>query len=189
VTVALVVARSAGADVRAEAERQRAAAADRAATGWTWLLDGSAIPRDRALAALLDAVGRVDATVLASAVLGPGGELAPGHRPLPPQGDSGPAMKVAPLRVLPVRAVSGASLLVRGEGPEGASYAWTAQALRAGGGFLVPDSVADAVRPGPGYARLLVRPGLNGRERLRLAAEVLERRSPRRARSTTRSPG
>lgn len=175
-TVRLVLGHGAGTAVVAEARRQQEAAGA-AGTGWSWLLDGSALPRPDSLAALLDAAGRADASLLASAVLDERGRLAHGHEPLLPRGDGTLALTFAPLRILPVRAVSGASVLVRGDAPPGAAYRWTATLLREGRGFLVPASVATALRPGSGHHRLLLSGGLTARERLRLLAAVLERRS------------
>lgn len=176
-TVRLVLGPGADTAVVAEARRQQEAAGA-AATGWSWLLDGSAIPRSGALAALLEAAGRAgDASLLASAVLDGRDRLAHGHEPLLPRGDGTLALTFAPLRILPVRAVSGASVLVRGAAPPGAAFRWTATVLREGRGFLVPASVAVALVPGSGHHRLLLGGALTGRERLRLLAAVLERRS------------
>jgi hypothetical protein len=164
-----------------------------AGTAWLWLLDGSATPRPGALAALLDAAERLEpvqpAVVLASRVVGPDGAVAPAHAPLAPQDATALAMRVAGLKVLPVRAVTGASLLVRRDAAAQAgtadAYVWTARLLRDGTGFLVPDSVADAAsrgaRPAGVTARLLAGTALRPRERLRLAAEVAERTLMRRS--------
>lgn len=190
-SVRVVLGPAAGAPVRAAAEREHAAAGDTSAgPDWDWVLDGSAVPRPGALAALLEAAERADAALLASAIVGRDGALAPGHVPLLPLGAPDVAMKAAALRLVPVRAVSGGSLVVRpGAAGGGDAFGWTASLLRGGRGFLVPDSVAEADGAGPGYHRLVLSAALTGRERLRLAAEVLERRRGRRGRSSPRSSG
>lgn len=168
---------------------------NRAQAEWLWLLDGTAIPRPGALAALLGALERltpiVVPAVLASRVVTPEGALAPTHVPLAPQGEQALSIRTVAERVLHVRAVAGGSLLVRAAlAPDrtparpAATMAWSAAVLRDVPGFLVPDSVADAWagRYRRRRERLLVagaligRPGgLRTRERLRVAARTLER--------------
>jgi hypothetical protein len=178
-------ARVVAADVLGAGLREGAAAG----TTWLWIADGSAIPRPEALAALLDAAARLEAVepavLLASRVAGDGA-----HAPLAPQDATAVAMRTVGLKVLPVRAVTGASLLVRREAAtpaSGGAFVWTARLLRDGSGFLVPDSVADANGAGHGArsprvaAQLLAGTALRPRERLRLAAEVAERALMRRS--------
>jgi hypothetical protein len=152
---------------------------------WLWLLDGTAVPRPGALRALLEAAERLEpvcppAALASRIVAGADGRLAPAHAPIAPQGQTHVAMKTVGLRVLPVRAVTGGSLLVRaadapGPGREPA-LVWTARLLRDRPGFLVPASLADArADPPRATARLLLGGALRGSERVRLAAEVAER--------------
>jgi hypothetical protein len=162
---------------------------------WIWLLDGTAMPRPDCLARLLAALERLPLVprLLASRIVGPDGTLADAHAPIAPQDETAVAIETVTARVLHVRAVTGASLLLRpadarvaGAGPP-ATMAWTAALLRdKGGGFLVPDSIAEARRPDlsrterAGLARrLLLGDALSGRERLRFAAELAEH-APRR---------
>jgi hypothetical protein len=163
---------------------------------WIWLLDGTATPRPDCLAHLLAALERLPLVprLLASRIVGPDGTLAGAHAPIAPQDQTAVAIETVSARVLHVRAVTGASLLLRpadatcaSAGPP-AAMAWTAALLRdKGGGFLVPDSIADARRPGlsggerVGLARrLLLSNALSGRERLRFTAELAERALRRR---------
>lgn len=165
-------------------------------SGWVWFLDGTAVPRPDALAALLAAAERLESVsapaVLASRVVAAGGALAPGHVPLSPQAQTQVAVRTAALRVLPIRAATGGSLLVRADalaqlaGRDGAAMLWTARLLRAHAGFLVPDSVAEASdapaqgsRSAPVAARLLLGTALRPRERLRFGVELFERLTPR----------
>jgi len=160
---------------------------------WMWVLDGTALPSSGALTALLAAAHRLESVVtpivLASVIVGPDRRLAPAHVPLAPQDQTALAVRTVPLRVLPIRAVTGGSLLIRPERliesprPGIASMvAWTARCLREGGGFLVPSSVARA-RPVPHRrleqaslaARLLLGSALRPKERLRVATEICER--------------
>jgi hypothetical protein len=117
------------------------------------------------------------------------GRLAPQHMPIMPQDEMARAMATVPKRVLEVRAAAGGSLLLRADSfppplPRGvvATTMRTTRALRAGRGFVVPDSLARAREPsfdrGAGMhlaARLLSSSALSARERLRLAAELVER--------------
>ena len=117
-------------------------------------------------------------------MVGADGALAPGHEPVTPRGQTDLAMDAAALRVVPVRATTAGSVLVR-EGvaapPPGgiaAGLTWTAGLLRDRPGFLVPDSLAAPAARAP-YARrtaaLLIGGGLDGRDRLRLALDAAER--------------
>ena len=159
------------------------------------MLDGSATPRPGALEALLAAAGRLEGVaawiLLSSRVVGPGGALSPAHVPLAPQDETAFALRTAHARVLHVRAVTGGSLLLSGAAAaqvpasarrgRAATMEWTARLLRAGGGFVVPDSVADAMGSRTARedarmaAQLLLGDALRPRERLRLAADLAER--------------
>lgn len=176
------------ADDRAFGFRQLDTSAD-----WLWILDGSAVPRPPALGRLLAAAKRLEGVVrpivLGSRVVNSEGRLARAHGPLAPQDQTAVAVRTTSARVLHVRAVSSGSLLVRreavtGSAPVGvgATMAWTARVLARGGGFVVPDSLAEvreATNPRLQRAalasRLLVGRGLGPRERLRFAVELLER--------------
>src|SRR3954468_2949909 len=164
--------------------------------GWVWFLDGTAVPRPDALAALLAAAERLESVsapaVLASRVVASDGALAPAHVPLAPQAQTQVAVRTAALRVLPIRAATGGSLLVRGHAlshvgsRDGAAMLWTARLLRQEPGFLVPDSVAEAsAAPARGShsarvaAQLLLGTALRPRERLRFGVELGERITPR----------
>lgn len=156
---------------------------------WLWVVDGSAVPRPTALGALLAAAERLDqagveVSLLASRVVGPDGRLAPGHAPLSPQDETARAIVAASAGVLPVRAISAASLLARpaaisGPIPAGpsASMTWSARLLRSASGFLAPESVADARTRVPRArvaAALVLGDGLRGRERLRVGMDLVE---------------
>lgn len=158
---------------------------------WVWVLDGSAVPRPQALGALLAAAARLEPVrspaALTSRIVNGTGAVARAHAPLATQGRPEVAVEAAGVRVLPVRATTGGSLLVRrwalafarGE----PAVVWTARMLRDGAGFLVPDSVADAGDAdgtGPASAaRLLLGTALRPRERLRFAVELAERAAGR----------
>lgn len=167
------------------------------AADWIWLLDGTALPNPDTLAALLAAAQRLDPVVspiiLASTIVGAAGRLAPAHVPLAPQGQTEVAVRTVGLRVLPVRAVTGGSLLVRPEWMTGSPrpgvapmIAWTARHLRDGGGFLVPSSVARARsiasprwEQAALFARLVFGSALHPKERLRFATDTRARRGVR----------
>ena len=158
---------------------------------WVWVLDGSALPAPGALAALVAAAERLEdaaPALLASVIVGRDGALHPAHLPLLPQGHPDIALATAARRVAHVRATSAGSLLVRpgalaGPVPTGAAaFAWTARLLRDAPGFVVPDSVAEAVGGAPparATAALLAYGRLRARERLRLAADALTSASRR----------
>lgn len=164
-----------------------------AAADWLWILDGTALPCPGALAALLSVARRLDSIVspvlLTTRIVGSDGCLAAAHVPVAPQNQTAMAVRTARMRVLPIRAATGGSLLVRREGlaalPRpgmGPTLAWTAQHLREGGGFLVPSSLALArpvahpwLEQAAMAAGLILGPGLNAKERLRFATEVCER--------------
>jgi hypothetical protein len=168
------------------------------AADWVWLLDGSAVPRADALERLCAAIapaGLPHPDLLASQVAGAAGGLSAGAAPWYRRGgDVDQAMRAAVHGLLPLRAASAASLLVRvkaaraTEPPRAAMPAraaaleWTARITRGGAGYLVPASVAHAGEwPGSGLGDavaggvLLVQAGWTPRERLWLAAEAATR--------------
>jgi hypothetical protein len=162
---------------------------------WVWLLDGTAMPRPACLARLLGALERLPRAprLLASRVIGPDGAVAEAHTPIAPQDQTAVAIETVSAKVLHVRAVTAGSLLLRPADARGASagpaasLAWSAALLREGGGFLVPNSVADARAPELSRSqraelagRLLLGGALSGRERLRFAAELAEHARARR---------
>ena len=128
---------------------------------WLWMLDGSAVPRPGALAALCAAARQLDPlpvpVLLTSKVVGAGGTLVVGHAPWYRRGGTEVAMLAAARRLLPIRAACCSSLLVSRDAalrapaplPElhrrGAALEWTAQLLRDGHGYAVPGSVAVVV--------------------------------------------
>jgi len=179
--------------VRADPGRGLDAALETGAE-WVWVLDGSAVPEPGALEALLAAArrlaGTADPRALASRIVDDDGQLAAAHLPLPPGGRASTVViRTAERRVLHVRAVSSASVLLTREAvglgaarfrPE-AGLAWTARMLTHGGGFVVPDSVAHAREAGPSAAArgrsilsLVLSRGIDPRERLQLAAGLAE---------------
>jgi len=178
-------------DAQERAPDVRAAALGEAiGTGaaWLWVLEGTAVPRPPALAALLDAAQRLEPLcaplALTSRIVDGGGALARAHVPLAPHGETEVAVRTAALRVLPVRAMTGGSLLVRREAlaarpaRDEPALVWTARLLRDGPGFLVPDSVAEALGADGAAsvnARLLLGAALRPSERIRFAVELFER--------------
>jgi hypothetical protein len=139
-----------------------------AGAAWLWLLDGTAIPEPGALSALLARANDLGAlpapALLSSKVVCPQGRLAAAHVAWYRRGQTELAMLAAAGRLLPIRAASAGSLLVRSDrasapaGPldplsgQGAALAWTAALLRDAAGYLVPASVAVAPDDGPGVA-------------------------------------
>lgn len=134
---------------------------------WRWLVAPGAQPRPGAREALEAAAQRrPDALIVSSRVLG-------GPDPWPELFDRDRAIDAARDRLLAVRAVGAGSLLVRGDvpgEPQGADLTWSARVLRAGGGYLAPESVVDwPDGPVPSRAdrwRLARLPGLTASERL-----------------------
>jgi hypothetical protein len=166
--------------------------------GWVWVLDGTALPRPAALAALIAAAERLEPVcppaALASRIVAADGSVAATHAPLATQGEPALALTTVGLRVLPVRAMAGGSLLVRpaalGAACGEPAMVWTARLLRDARGFLVPDSAADATRRADrAAARLLLGTALRPRERLRLAADLVERGISSRAAGRRARPG
>jgi hypothetical protein len=144
---------------------------------WRWLVADGVRPRAGAREALEAAAARrPDARIVASRVVGPGTE------PWPELFDRERAIAAAQDRLLAVRAVPAASLLVRHDVPgvpRGSGLAWTAAALRHGGGYLAPESIVDwptaPRRRAAEHARLLVLPGLTVTERLWVAFLAVRR--------------
>jgi hypothetical protein len=176
------------------------------ATGsdWIWVLDGSALPRDDALAALVAALRHLDGLVapdlLTGVVVGAGGRVEEAGALWCRRDQVDLALDAADRRLVPVRAALG-SVLVRRDAAAAdppadraastpaALVEWTARLLRRRTGYLVTASEADAVAPGydPAgeprtAARLLLGGALPGFDRLRYGIELVERVRARSAR-------
>jgi GT2 family glycosyltransferase len=172
---------------------------------WLWVMDDDTIPRPDALARLLDAPARLDGlaepVLLASRVLWTDGRVHPMNPPWPSRRDLDLVGAAVERGLLPIRASTFPSLLVRRDAverhglPRAAFFIWaddldfTMRILREETGYLVPDSVAvhktaTAHRPPQGGARFYfaVRNGLwmlrgdalSAREKLAWAAMVVE---------------
>lgn len=210
--VAAVVARTGGAIREALARQERAPhtvvpaqpslreAPTRAVEGgadWIWLLDGIAIPRPDALAALITALGNVpnrDETALLAGVVRDRDGAVEAARAFWFRSDAvEPAMAVAQAGLLPVRAASG-PVLVRADAaidrppPPDAElstrtlFPWTARLLAASQGYLVATSEHDATEPVPDplaapgvVARLIMGDSFGRIDRLRLVSELAGR--------------
>lgn len=123
-------------------------------SGFRWIVADGVMPRPGAREALEAAAARMpDARVLACRV-------PDGPEPWPELFARERAIDAARARLLAVRAVPPGALLVRDDVPAGSGLRWSAGVLRDGGGYLVPDAVADW----PGAPRI------RRREHLRLAA-------------------
>jgi len=183
--------------LRAGVERARASGPD-----WVWVLDGAAIPRPEALAALVGAQARAGApaALLAGIVRDRDGRIEESRSFWFRSADLEPAMAVAANRMLPIRATSG-PVLVRADAvatcppasgkplSAAAIFEWTTALLRSDAGFLVPESEYDAREPvsdplaDPGMAaRLVLGPGLRTLDRVQAGVELVERAGWRRGR-------
>jgi hypothetical protein len=164
---------------------------------WIWVLDGSSAPRPGSLAALLDAAGRAACfarpDVLVGVVLDAGGGVHESRPPWyrPDQIDI--AMAATGQRLLPIRATAGPALVsraaaeadlpaARAQLSPGGVLEWTAQILKFGTGYYVPDSESDAVAPLTDpvtdprtAARLLFGRSFRRFDRVRLGYLLLER--------------
>jgi hypothetical protein len=191
VTVRAVVAPDAGPDVLAAIERQTrppeetlvlrdgqpVVAALEGPADWLWLLDGSVVPGDEALARLLaigeDPGGLPPPGLLASKVELADGSFDPSFVAVAQVGDRDVAIGAFERGAVSLRVVGGGSLLVAGTSLDGSrldpfadELEWSARLLRRVPGLLVPDSVAVRVPLGPRDARKRERREL--RERLSL---------------------
>jgi hypothetical protein len=151
------VVRDAG-PLRARLERALGSGAD-----WVWVLDGSAIPRDGALRALLDGLGRAEGLeephLMTGAVVTAEGVVDEGRLLWYRRNQIDVALAACAQRLLPVRAASG-SVLARRDAVEAevpparapasppAVLEWTARILRSRTGYLSPDSESQAVVAG-----------------------------------------
>jgi hypothetical protein len=193
----------AGARLRTAVEQALATGAD-----WLWVLDGTAVPRPGALAALLAAADRLGdlppPALLTGMVVGPDGRAHARRGPWYHRFRIDLALEAADRGVAPVRGSRG-PLLVRREaaGPlprAGAPFTpagvleWSAALLRAerGVGYLVPasESVADAgardpMREPATAARLLLGRALRRLDRVALLLELSEQATLRRDASAT----
>lgn len=161
---------------------------------WIWLLGRGADPAPTALEELLKALdalaGLPEPAAIAGRVLAADGRLHPAHLPWPRWGDKALEVAAAERGLVPIRAASTASLLVR------ADRAGTpvARLLREDAGYLAPLSVVTHSAP-PAYdprgdLRLLAGDALTATERVWVAIEVLRRyrsRPSRTPRATTAS--
>ena len=126
---------------------------------WFWVLEGAAVPRPEALADLIAAIrppgGEADAAVIAGLLVDAGGRPIDGQVPAGRERETEEVLRLARLRLLPIRRagfgstlVSGAALARHGLPSERyGAYApleWTARVLRESPGYLVPASLAVA---------------------------------------------
>ncbi len=159
---------------------------------WVWILDGTAVPRPGALAALLDALARVDdlarPDLLAGVVRTPDGRFDEGRGLWCPRREIALVMAAAPRRLLPIYAAAG-PVLVRGDALRGVRLRrtelspggmldLTARILGKRTGYLVPESRSDAAAPfradrAATAARLVLGGAFKGLDRLRIGYEVL----------------
>jgi rhamnopyranosyl-N-acetylglucosaminyl-diphospho-decaprenol beta-1,3/1,4-galactofuranosyltransferase len=125
---------------------------------WLWLMDDDTIPRPDALERLLLALGRLDGlpdpVMLASRVLWTDGRVHPMNPPWPSRRDLDLVGAAVERSLLPIRASTFPSLLVRSDVverhglPRSAFFIWaddldfSMRVLRHEPGYLVPDSVA-----------------------------------------------
>jgi hypothetical protein len=171
------------------------------AAEWIWVLDGSAVPRQGALAAFLEALDRVgglpEPVLLAGVVVGPDGLVDEPRAAWYLRSGIEPAMTAAGRRLLPIRAAGGPVLVHRaaldalprtGLAPPGGVLEWTARLLRARAGYLVPESEHSALAhvrhplDDPRVAAaLLLGGGLSGAERLSVVFDLVELRFRRSA--------
>jgi len=123
---------------------------------WLWLLAAGALPREDALPRLLDAVapsGEPAAALVAGMALDGAGRALEDLLPAPDRSDAAAVLRLAALRLCPVRHASFANTLVRRDAfarlglPDERAYgpyapvAWTARLLRDEPGRLCPASV------------------------------------------------
>jgi hypothetical protein len=167
---------------------------------WLWLLDGSSVPRPGALAALREALERLDdlpdPAVLGGVLLTPEGGVDEARSLWYRPNQLDVAMVSVGRRLLPICASSGPAL-VRARSAQaqlpsrrarlepGALIEWTARLLRFATGYLVPDSEAEAKRSGHDpvheprvVARLLLGTAFGWFDRVRLAYELAQRLRP-----------
>lgn len=156
---------------------------------WVWLLDAGVRPEPSALAALLDARGRLpSAALLAGQVLTERGALDRASMPVIAVHDRTRVLAALEQRLVPLIAARQGSLLVRtsdlaGLSGPGGALRWSALLLRRELGALVPESVgvrtaaAQNRRSAPGrmWAAALALAAVEKRDRVWFAADLVER--------------
>jgi hypothetical protein len=164
---------------------------------WIWVLDGSAVPRPGALAALLDGLSRIDGlpppALLSGIVVTPDGRVDPNRAPWYRRFQIDLALRSADHALAPVRGAPGPVLVHRRAAApdlprDGAPITprsvleWTTRVLRHRTGYLVTESESDAVDThgdpllAPGTAaRLLTGRAVVGTDRVALLLELCER--------------
>jgi hypothetical protein len=178
--------------LRPGVERALAAGAD-----WIWVLDGSAVPRPDALAALLAALersqGLPEPSLLTGVVVDSGGRVAADRSPWYRRYTMDVTLSSVERGLLPVRASIGPAL-VRSDAaaatppPDGARVAlddvlgWTAALLRDRTGYLVPESESESVAEAADplgrlttAARLMLSDAMGRWDRTGVALELAER--------------
>jgi len=147
--------------------------------GWTWVLDGVAVPRPDALERFEQALRSWPGPpldLLAGKVVLRDGTLDPHSAPWPRLTNKDVAVDACERHMVSIRTARHGSLLVRDDAAGNQSglandIAWTAGILREGAGLLVPSSLAvrDAPARPPGVrarARALRGPAFAGEEKL-----------------------
>jgi hypothetical protein len=192
----------AGGSLRVGLERALSTGAD-----WIWVLDGSAIPKPDALAALLAGLersrGLPEPSLLTGVVVAADGRVDANRPPWYRRYKIHVAVDAADRGLLPVRASVGPALVSRGAVaavlPSGSApvspaavLEWTAALLSVRTGYLVPESesegvgrMRDPLRSPVTAARLIFRRGVGPRDRVGVLLELSERAG--RARSAGRS--
>jgi hypothetical protein len=168
-----------------------------AGTDWIWVLDGSTLPRPRALGSLLDALDRADglqeADVLSGVTVTPDGQIDKTRSLWYRRSQIDMAITVAERRLLPVRASAGPALVRRRAAAvdlpsrrtafsAATVLEWTARILRTGTGYLVPESESESTGHGDDplsnpitALRLLLGRSFVRFDRLTLGYELAER--------------
>jgi hypothetical protein len=167
---------------------------------WLWLLEGSSAPRREALAAMREALDRLDGlpdpAVLGGVVVTPAGPVDETRSLWYRPNQLEVAMSSVGRRLLPICASSGPALVNarsaqsqlpsrRARLEAGALVEWTARLLRHATGYLVPESEAEAtggwrdpVQEPRVAGRLLLGTAFGWFDRVRLAYELAQRLRP-----------